>query len=139
MGNQWTNQFEVDFKEGYNFIQLLEDPNYGLVKIYRKKQINYDYVMVYEESLQGQSQEQISEQLRQLERLKTFPHDKVLRLYHFEIVRGTPSHRLRQGHQLWSTIPATLRRILQLYPEEPDRSQYSQQYAPRHAGGFIYR
>ena len=83
MGNQWTNQFEVDFKEGYNFIQLLEDPNYGLVKIYRKKQINYDYVMVYEESLQGQSQEQISEQLRQVERLMTFPHDKVLRLYHF--------------------------------------------------------
>jgi len=29
-------------------VQLLDDPNYGLVKVYRKRQMNYDYVMVYE-------------------------------------------------------------------------------------------
>jgi hypothetical protein len=45
--------FEQQFRESYSFVQLLEDPNYGLVKVYRKRQLNYDYVMVYEESLAG--------------------------------------------------------------------------------------
>lgn len=47
MGNQEGSNFEKDFNDSYSFIQLVDDPNYGLVKVYRKKMVNYDYVMVY--------------------------------------------------------------------------------------------
>lgn len=32
---------------------MLDDVNFGVVKIYRKRQINFDYVMVYDQSLAG--------------------------------------------------------------------------------------
>lgn len=36
------------FHQRYNFLYALEDRNFGLIKIYRKKEINFDYVMVFE-------------------------------------------------------------------------------------------
>lgn len=89
MGNQDSSRFEADFREAYAFIQLVEDPIYGLVKIYRKRQINYDYVMVYEESLDGLTREQVSELLRQLSGVQSHPHDQLLRLFHCRLVEGT--------------------------------------------------
>jgi hypothetical protein len=89
MGNQEANRFETDFREAYAFVQLVEDPNYGLVKIYRKRQINYDYVMVYEDSLNGLTRDQVAELLRQLEAVQSSPHNQLLRLFHFRLVEGT--------------------------------------------------
>ena len=53
MGNSALGDFENQFKENYSFIQVLDDSNFGIVKIYRKRQINFDYVMVYDQSLSG--------------------------------------------------------------------------------------
>lgn len=53
MGNSPLSDFQNQFKENYSFIQVLDDLNFGVVKIYRKRQINFDYVMVYDQSLTG--------------------------------------------------------------------------------------
>lgn len=68
-------------------MQLLEDPNYGLVKVYRKRQLNYDYVMVFEESLAGMTRQQTEELLRQLELISGNPHPQLLKLFHYQLVR----------------------------------------------------
>lgn len=47
MGNT-DNGFTIRFKEQYKFIQIIDDRNFGTVKIYRKVEINYDYIMVME-------------------------------------------------------------------------------------------
>lgn len=34
------------FQSKYTFIEYTDDRNFGLVKIYRKVELNYDYVMI---------------------------------------------------------------------------------------------
>lgn len=46
MGNSESESFETRFYNKYAFNQLFDDPNFGQIKVYRKKELNYDYVMV---------------------------------------------------------------------------------------------
>jgi hypothetical protein len=47
MGSEPSNPQER-FHSRYGFVQTLNDRNFGPVKIYRKKEMNFDYVMVFE-------------------------------------------------------------------------------------------
>lgn len=46
MGNE-TQTAEERFYSRYGFVQAQNDRNFGFVKIYRKKELNFDYVMVF--------------------------------------------------------------------------------------------
>ena len=47
MGNT-EDSFTTHFHSKYNFIEIIDDSVFGVVKIYRKKEINFDYVMTLE-------------------------------------------------------------------------------------------
>lgn len=47
MGNG-QSEFEQEFYKRYSYIQHLEDPVFGLIKIYRKVTVKYDYIMIME-------------------------------------------------------------------------------------------
>lgn len=74
MGNTPDGPFEAQFKENYGFIQLLDDTNFGMVKIYRKRQINFDYIMVYDQSLSGCTSSERSKKLHELDYVMNNPH-----------------------------------------------------------------
>lgn len=62
----------------------MDDSNFGLVKIYRKRQINFDYMMIYDQSLVGWNSAERNKKLRELELVRDTPHDQVLKLFYFE-------------------------------------------------------
>ena len=88
MGNSDSSEFESQFHDSYSFVQLLDDPNFGAVRIYRKKQINFDYVMVYEQSLVGCTTSERNKRLRELEFVRDNPQEQVMRLFHFEEIES---------------------------------------------------
>jgi hypothetical protein len=47
-------------------VQTLADRNYGLIKIYRKREHNFDYVMVMERQVAASELEQTKLQLEQI-------------------------------------------------------------------------
>lgn len=47
MGNT-QSEFEHEFYKRYSYIQHLDDPIFGLIKIYRKTTVKYDYIMIME-------------------------------------------------------------------------------------------
>lgn len=48
MGNKETTgqDYLEKFNSKYDFTALVDDPNFGQIKVYRKKELNFDYVMV---------------------------------------------------------------------------------------------
>lgn len=49
MGSE-ASSIQERFYNRYAFVQAINDSNFGLIKIYRKKELNFDYVMVFEQS-----------------------------------------------------------------------------------------
>ena len=48
MGNRMPSDqdYQEKFNKKYDFTDLVEDANFGQIKVYRKKELNFDYVMV---------------------------------------------------------------------------------------------
>ena len=70
MGNG-QSEFEQEFYKRYSYIQDLEDPVFGVVKIYRKMTVKYDYIMIMEMPLQSPSQAHLSGLEERLRRLRS--------------------------------------------------------------------
>ena len=50
MGNTEVS-YADKFYSKYGFIELVQDENFGQIKVYRKKEINFDYVMILDRYL----------------------------------------------------------------------------------------
>jgi hypothetical protein len=45
MGNK-DSEFESEFNKRYSFIQNIDDKLFGMVKVYRKNTVKFDYIMI---------------------------------------------------------------------------------------------
>ena len=69
MGNQQSD-FEEEFYSRYSYIQTLEDPNFGFVKVYRKNTFRYDYVMILDIFFHESNESEIDMFFTRLEKVK---------------------------------------------------------------------
>lgn len=84
MGNS-QSEFEQEFYKRYSYIQQLEDPMFGLIKVYRKSTVKYDYIMIMELSLHGLHASHVSILQDRLRQLRTHQNETTLRVYHYKI------------------------------------------------------
>ena len=71
MGNTELS-YPEKFEKKYGFVELVEDENFGLIKVYRKKELNFDYVMILDKYMEQQ-------QLNVLEKELTIIQDSFLK------------------------------------------------------------
>lgn len=58
--------YESRFKNKYEFISQVNDHNFGEIKVYRKKELNYDYVMVLYKYIQASALPKVSKEIEAL-------------------------------------------------------------------------
>jgi hypothetical protein len=84
------SSYEERFHQKYNFVQPLQDPNYGPLRVYRKRELNFDYVALIDRPLPAS---QLAQVKRELELVRGSFAEEVppmlLRVFHVEEVRST--------------------------------------------------
>lgn len=66
------------------------DRNFGPVKVYRKREQNFDYVMIVERQLPSSDMESTAEHLESIRHSFTLEHEPMLlRLLHVEKIAST--------------------------------------------------
>ena len=83
------SSFQEKFNNKYNFVLQAEDANFGPAKIYRKKELNFDYVMLLFRRLSPEQAESTMGQLQTIRRSLTQPREPMLlRVLHVEEKKG---------------------------------------------------
>jgi hypothetical protein len=95
MGNE-ESEFESQFYQLYTFVGLVEveDPLYQAVKIYRRRKVTFDYVMVFEKDASEFEPAGIGSMARLEERLNLIRHyecESIARLQYWKVLNGRPS------------------------------------------------
>ena len=87
MGNTEEPSYQSRFKSKYAFNQLVNDPNFGQIKIYRKKELNFDYVMVLQKYINSHQLPTVTKEISLIH--KSFLSEDqptVLRIFNYEVI-----------------------------------------------------